>query len=168
LADESWLPPPSTVEAGPRRPWEPEDLRGSPPERLSYVVVEEMIEDSVGLNVCGWPDVDESGRLSFTQPSTLVRVERAWLERQLAEHRDQPPDVGERPLRIGDVFAMADVELGEGEESELTITKFEPPIHDITAEGRTAAKTALYGALAPVLDPNQADEIRELVEEPDL
>jgi hypothetical protein len=167
LASESWLPRPDTTDAGGRRrPWDPGQLRTWPQGQYSYIVVEEIIGDSIGLSVCAWPEVDEYGRPNFTQPSALVRVEREWVERQLAEHRE-PRDVADRALRIGDAFAIADIELGAGEAPpELTITSLKPPIYDISAEARTAAKTALYGALAPILDPDEAREMRELLEEP--
>jgi hypothetical protein len=117
--------------------------------------------------VCAWPEVDQSGRPNFTQPPAIVRVERQWIEQQLAEHRE-PREVAERELRIGDVFAMADVELGAAQgQAELTITGLTPPIYDITGDARTAAKTALYGALAPVLDADEADALSELVEQPE-
>src|SRR4029450_7927573 len=83
LANESWLPPPSPKEAGLKRPWEPEGLRRTPAGRLSYVVLEEIIEDSIGLSVSCWPEVDEGGRLFFAQTCTIVRGDRAWLEEQV-------------------------------------------------------------------------------------
>jgi hypothetical protein len=144
----------------------PRDLPVSP-ERLSYIVVEEMIGDAIGLSVCDWPEVDDQGRLKFVARAILVGVERGWLEEQLLEHRT-PHDIAERGLRIGDVFAAADVELrAREEESQLTISTWTPPINDLTAEARDAAKTAFYGAVAPVLDPGQARDLDELVEEVD-
>ena len=137
------------------------------PRGLFYVVVEEILGGAIGLTVSDWPEVDTSGRMRFPSPARLVGVDRAWLDEQLTEHRlPRSPEIARRELRIGDVFAVAGVELAIAPgESELTITGWTPPIYDLTAEARAAAKIALYGAVAPVLDPEQARDLQELVEE---
>jgi hypothetical protein len=163
LASESWLPAPQAPDESGLRPWSPEGIDAAP-DRLSYVVVEEIIEGSIGLSVGGWPEVDEQGRLRFREQAALVGIDSDLLEQQLAEHR-RPADIA-RPLRIGDVFAVADVEIGRGPaEQELSISGWKPPIYDISAQARAAAKSALYAAVAPILEPEQARELDELVED---
>jgi hypothetical protein len=160
----SWLPEAVPAAAAGRRPWAPKGVPALP-DRCSYIVVEEIIGGSIGLAVCDWPELDEQGRMRFADPAQLAGVDRTWLEQQLIDHRE-PADIAKRELRIGDVFAVADVELALAPgESELTIASWKPPIYDVTGEARAAAKTALYGAVAPVLDSEQARDLEELIEE---
>lgn len=164
MTERSWLPQEVATDGAGSRPWAPADLPAVREER-SYIVIEEILGGSIGLAVSAWPQLDERGRMHFAEPARLAGVDRDWLERQLAEHR-QPSDIGERPLRIGDVFAVAGVELTVAAgETELTITSWKPPIYDLTAEARAAAKTALYAAVAPVLDPEQADDLEDIVDD---
>jgi hypothetical protein len=160
----SWLPEESARNEVSRGLWAPGELPVQP-GGLSYIVLEEILGDAIGLAVSDWPEVDASGRLRFATPARLAGVDGSWLEQQLIEHR-KPADIADRPLRIGDVFAVADVELGIAPgQSELTITRWTPPLYDLTAEARAAAKIALYGAVAPVLDHEQARDLQELIEE---
>ena len=47
--------------------WQPEglDLPTATLETLSYVVVDEVVENAARLSVSAWPSVDEAGRLRF-------------------------------------------------------------------------------------------------------
>ena len=128
-------------------------------------MVEEILGTSVGLAVSAWPQLDGQGRMFFSEPARLAGVDREWLEQELAEHRE-PSKIADRELRIGDAFAVDEVELGIAQGGlELTITGWTPPLYDLTAEARAAAKTALYAAVAPVLDPGQADDLEEIVDD---
>jgi hypothetical protein len=75
----SWLPPPSpTAAERRRRRWRPRVLeeQDADVERLSYLVVDEIVGSSVGLVLSDWPDADEQGRLRFgggEQPLKLRR-----------------------------------------------------------------------------------------------
>lgn len=153
----TWLPP-EPRRARPRgRPWSPEGLAGVDLEGLSYIVVDEIVAGVVGLSVTPWPRLDRRGRLRFSS-GPVVAVDQDALERFLARHR-RPRKLARRPLRIGDAFAAAapgvhdrDDEAPAADPAAL----FEPPVHDITADARDAAKTSFYGAVAPKLDPDEA------------
>jgi hypothetical protein len=115
------------------------DWSGLDTTGLSYIVVEEIEGGMVGLAFSDWPRTDERGRLRFDSEPVQVAVEREGLERFLDQHR-QPS----RPLRIGDVFAAR---TGPGDPLNI-----EPPVHDVTAEAREAAKIAFYAAVAPITE----------------
>jgi hypothetical protein len=172
---ESWLPP-----APPPPPfdewalWAPASLEGVDVAGLSYIVVDEIVKPTCVLAVTDWPRIDESGRVRFrldVRPH-LVRVAVSELAGYLAEHR-AVEDNKDREVRIGDVYAAvarteklpapeSEAEARELTGSELTpLDWLEPPIHDITVAGRETAKIALYGALAPVLDPDEAERLTE-------
>jgi hypothetical protein len=172
-----WLPPPGP-ESGLRtdRPWTPPGLGDATTDGLTYVVVDEILGASVGLTVSPWPTLDEKGRLRFFEgePKTLG-ADRAALERFLSEHR-LPREHGDRPLRVGDVFAVRTIEPAlAAVEQELADTRrlepflapeewILPPVYDVTADAREAAKASFYAAVAPVLAPTEAALLEEIVE----
>jgi hypothetical protein len=125
----------------------PEDTSG-----LSYIVVDEIEEGIVGLAVSEWPRKDEKGRLRFESDPVLLGAEREAFERFLDRYREP------RPLRIGDVFAARTRPVAEAEprlEPVLAPEQWiEPPVHDVTADAREAAKVSFYSAVAPVLEPD--------------
>ena len=164
MTNGSWLPVPSADDEPSHGLWAPSDLP-APPEELSYVVVEEILGNAVGLAVSDWPEVDAHGRLRFSAPANLIGVDRTWLEQELDSHR-ATSEIDDRPIRIGDAFAVRNVEVGASDtNAELTIRAWQPPIYDITTEARAAAKTALYAAVAPVLDPEQARGLNAIIDE---
>jgi hypothetical protein len=118
------------------------DWSGLDTTGLSYIVVEEIEGGMVGLAVSDWPRTDEQGRLRFDAEPVPVTVERAEFERFLEQHR-QPS----RPLRIGDVFAAR-----TGRPTQHLEGWIEPPVHDVTADAREAAKIAFYAAVAPITE----------------
>ena len=168
----TWLPPPpaATTEEH-RRRWQPSTLKGlgGDASALSYLVVDEIVGGSVGLVLSGWPDADDKGRLRFGGRPRMLGADGAVLQRFLEEHR-LPDGVAARPVRIGDAFAIRvrpDV-LGEVSDELAAQTRLEPlldpgawiepPVYDVTAEAREAAKAAFYAAVTPTLTPRQAAE----------
>ena len=89
------VPPPTSAKA--LSPWKPRsvDLEAERLVELSYVVVDEIVEDAVRLSVSRWPHVDERGRLHFSG-SERARVVRASL-RPLSEFLEA--SVGRRGAR---------------------------------------------------------------------
>ncbi len=135
--------------------WSPPGLEGADPSGLNYLVVDEIEGSMVGLAVSDWPQTDEKGRLRFPSPPVLLGAELEAFERFIDRNREP------RPLRIGDVFAARtrSAELRDADEAEPRLEPvldpeqwIEPPVHDITADAREAAKVSFYSAVAPVLE----------------
>jgi hypothetical protein len=155
-------------------PWEPASLEGVEVAGLSYIVVDEIVKPTCVLAVTDWPRIDGEGRVRFRLDArpNLVRVAVGELSDYLTRHRTAE-EHADRDVRIGDVYAAvarteelpapeSEAEARELAGSELTpLDWLVPPIHDITVAGREAAKIALYGALAPVLEPEEAKRLRE-------
>jgi hypothetical protein len=174
----SWLPPPApaTSEHRGRRPWRPPTVQALELAPFSYLVVDEIVGGSLGLVLSGWPDVDEQGRLRFGGTPTMLGADRAALQRFLDEHR-RPTASARRPLRIGDAFAVrvipgALAEVGDELAAQTRLEPLlapeewiEPPVYDVSADAREAAKAAFYAAVAPVLTPRKAAELAVLTEE---
>jgi hypothetical protein len=123
---------------------------------LAYVVIDELESSLVGLTVSPWPTLDDRGRLHFDlERARSVGATTRALETYLAKHRT-PRKLADRPLRMGDAFACGIKEpLNDGELLEPGDWMV-PPISDISAEAREAAKLAFFSAAAPLAD-RQAD-----------
>jgi hypothetical protein len=174
----SWLPPPSTTvrEQHPRRPWKPPDLDERDFARLFYLVVDEIVGGSLGLVLSDWPEVDEQGRLRFDGTPVMLGAEREALQSFLSEHR-LPGALAQRPLRIGDAFAVRVIRDALAEVSDELAAQtrlepllppakwIEPPVYDVSAEAREAAKAAFYAAVTPTLGPGEAAALANLTEE---
>jgi hypothetical protein len=144
-----------------RRPWLPgclaaHGLTTATVTELSYLVVEEMVEDVTAITVSPWPAADAHGRLRFDNtditevavPTAVLHTElyRGWLSR--------------RP-RIGDVFASrveraALAEAAEGVWSGPLQRLLPGAVYDLSAEARKVAKLALYAVRSDILDPAEA------------
>ena len=171
-----WLPPPPEGALHERRAWRPPGLGDTRTDDLTYVVVDEIVGTSVGLALSPWPTLDEQGRLRFSDetPKTLG-ADLAALETFLAHHR-LPRELAARPLRIGDVFAVRTIEsaLAPVEEELARPRRLEPllapeawiqpPVDDVTADAREAAKRSFYAAVAPILASAEAALLDEIVE----
>ena len=89
--------------------WQPEglDLPGATLKTLSYVVVDEVVEEAARLSVSAWPRVDEAGRLRFAgdERPRSVRADLRQLRNFVKSNR---ADGGSRPsrLRMGIVLAV--------------------------------------------------------------
>jgi hypothetical protein len=167
-----------------RSPWRPPSLGAQPADeelaRHLYVVVEEKIDDVIGLLISPWPGSRDDGRLRFDPGATEVEVavDGRELQEKLAG-REIPaptlaaaggPDAVEaltaRPAEIGDVYAVLpegpppapeDLERLSGRRGALAWIE---RVTDITADAREAAKVATYEALTPPLKEGVADELR--------
>ena len=172
-----WLPPPATDAPDGRRRWTVPGL-DVPEERMTYVVVDEILGTSVGLTLSPWPELDDQGRLRVSAgEARTLGADRAALEQFLAEHR-RPPELAARPLRVGDVFAVQTIEpaLAQVEDELAAPTMMEPrlapeewirpPVYDVTPDARDAAKASFYAAVTPILEPAEAALLDELVERP--
>lgn len=148
------------VEDASLRPWTPPCV---PQElldqhaRLSYVVVDEIVGDTVTLAVAPWPGSDEHGRVRFPAgaPSGHVLVHAKELRERLYEGWMR------RPPRVGDAFAVvlgdAVVQQLASDDREVVLDDglrladaFPGDVADLTAEARNVAKLAFYAAVAGV------------------
>ena len=110
---------------------------------LSYIAVDEVSEGVVTLLVSVWPELDERGRLRFPETEPVaIDVRQAALEALLAANR-QPRQLAARPLREGDVLAAR------------TRNWIVPPVFDVTADARDAAKVAFFRAVGTPLSRHQ-------------
>lgn len=148
-----------------RRPWLPaclaaHGLTAQPGadavDRLTYLVLEEVVEGVAVLTAAPWPAADGHGRLRFpTAEVPEVAIAGDRLERELYEGwLDRSP-------RIGDVFAApVDATVlaaaGTGLLEEPLARLLPGPVHDITAEARKVAKLALYAVRSDILDLDEA------------
>jgi hypothetical protein len=128
----------------------------SPPDW--YVVVDELDELGCRLAVDRWPDRDAEGRLVFDDGEQLLSVPPARLheavEAARTEHGDDAP---ERPLRIGDTFALwwgplardlLGLDPPPGRDDQTA-----PPVEvvDVTREARRATNAAAQATAGGVL-----------------
>ena len=149
--------------------WRPAGLPDKNRSDLAYIVVDDLADDTAVLAVSVWPRVDPDKRLRFPtdERPRLVRVGTDELMFLLREQRRR---FASRPLRIGDVFA-ARARLPElplpaspAEQTRLeadavpprALAWLEPPVYDLTAQGRDAAKAALAAAVSPLLSAEEA------------
>jgi hypothetical protein len=147
--------------------WKPTglDLERAELRRLSYVVLDEIVEDAARLSVSAWPRVDHLGRLHFEseQRAQSVRADvkelRRFLSANRADRRRPPPR-----LRMGTVLAvrvdrsvLPEPETEEEVREHARITPrhprdwMEPPVYDVSADARDKAKEAFYAAVAPTV-----------------
>ena len=146
--------------------WQPEglDLSGATLKTISYVVVDEVVENAARLSVSAWPSVDEAGRLRF-EGGERPRSVPADL-RQLRNFVKSNRAGGGRPsqLRMGTVLAVrvdksvlpepeSNEEMREHASSKPRRPDewMEPPVYDITGAARDKAKEAFYAAVAPTV-----------------
>ncbi len=131
---------PSMSAAGGTVPYVP-----APDDR--YAVIEDMAEGLVVIQYAAWPHLDAGGRLVF-DGEVVTSVEPAD-EAQAAVNRarvQMQSDAPERPLRVGDAFAVGaatDPASGIAQATKIV---------DISASARRAAKAALLGAAASTVE----------------
>ena len=133
----------------------PEDVQ--PGESDWYAVVDELMDGTVVLAYAPWPHLDEVGRLAFGDEATdarhVVSISEVRLQAIVDEARresslDDDPAVVERPLRVGDAFLVRSIE--HADEPVVDVAA------DVTTYARTAAKKALYAAVAPRVTEEEA------------
>jgi hypothetical protein len=146
--------------------WQPEglDLPGATLQTLSYVVVDELVENAVRLSVSAWPSVDEAGRLRFeggerprSVPADLKQLRKFVKAKRAGGGRSSQ-------IRMGTVLAVrvdksvlpepeSNEEMREHASTEPRRPDewMEPPVYDITGAARDKAKEAFYAAVAPTV-----------------
>jgi len=147
------------------RPWAPDGLGGADPAGLSYILVDEIEGRAVGLAVSDWPRVDGAGRLRFGAPPVLLGADRHSLEEFVNKYRETS-----RRIRSGDVFAAHTRPVEEGEarlEPMLAPEQWiDPPVYDVTADARDAAKASFSAAVTATLGPAEVAELADLIQHP--
>ena len=151
-----------------RRPWKPRgvNLPSAELARLSYIVVDEIVEDNAALSVSPWPSVDDRGRLVFgVEPALAVQASVGAFVRYLgrADFRSRRRL---ETLRMGDAFAarVRRERLDHAAEQLLRPSAWlVGPVYDIHSPARDKAKEAFYAAVAPTLKP---DEVKAIVQAP--
>jgi hypothetical protein len=173
----TWPPPRPVEDVGSTRPWDPEHPGDSKlkkdAEKCLYIVIDEIIEEWIGLSVALWPSADSEGRLRFLDPEGPVEIstERKSLEGFLrAAPTTHETSLAER-LRVGAAFGVRvkeqnaavvlealrrQADLGEARVNDLSEV-FEDPV-DLTEKGRLIARLAYYGAMLEPLEERAAGD----------
>jgi hypothetical protein len=146
--------------------WQPEglDLPGATLETLSYVVVDEVVENAARLSVSAWPSVDEAGRLRFeggerprSVPADVRQLRNFVKSNRAGGGRPSPPHLGTVLAVRVDKSVLPEPESNEemrehaSSEPRLPDEWMEPPVYDITGAARDKAKEAFYAAVAPTV-----------------
>jgi hypothetical protein len=165
----SWLPRDRAAPLPASAPaWVPQGLAGRRISwaTLSYIVVDELSKEVAGLVVASWPRLDRQGRVRFSGSSWRVGARLDELEPLLDADRIVP-EAGagsgsgrQRPVQIGDAFA-AEAARPRGRHAAVPPLSrwLSPPVYDVSADARDAAKTALFGAVAPKMSDDDVYEI---------
>jgi hypothetical protein len=157
------------------RPWEPPTAPGLAARMPSYVVVDEIVGDAVGVAIHPWPLADRKGRLRFTDygEGRFAGTSRTELQTWVDEHRVAAlgpsataavTALATRPLAIGDVFSATTDAEGAGVPPEALLGS---DFVDLTLDAREAAKLAFYGAVGRPLDEDEAPRWIDMREEDD-
>jgi hypothetical protein len=149
-----------------KRFWKPEG-RGMPRSgfaSLSYIVVDEIVQNDADLSATPWPRVDDRGRLVFSEePARYVRTDVRELA-DFLQATDLRPRGRSTAIRMGTTLAAevrADKLARPGDKPVSPTSWLVPPIYDISEAARNKAKAAFYAAVAPTLTPEQVQRIRE-------
>jgi hypothetical protein len=135
----------------------------------AYVVIDELSDGTAVLVVAPWPNLDGAGRLAFPMDAgpKEVAIAEADLRKIANAHRQRAGQVP-RDVRVGDAFwvrgLMAKPQRVVGKPGAWG------EMLDVTGAARSAAKAALYGAVAPRMKeaPVEAgeEEVREQLRPP--
>jgi hypothetical protein len=175
-ATVTWPPPRPTSPQVPHRPWDPSSYEEpdlvQDHTRLMYMVVDELVDERVGLSVALWPHADRWGRLRFVDPGGMVKVgtSRDGLRRFLRAKAGKDLNGGAGAPRIGTTFAarvkretasaLLDALRDRAGHGDVRIEDlgrhFERPVN-LTEHGRLIAKLAFYGAVLSTL-PSQLEK----------
>lgn len=152
------------------RLWHPFTVHGSEGEQQQprrafrddkYIVVEDIDDGRVIFEISNWPQVDRGGRLHFEgDPSELYDdLDAAQEAIDDARHADNLTGA-DRPLRVGDVFAVRDLPRGASSIGQAGT------IRDVSLAARLVAKAALFGAAASTVQEDYVAAM-EIEREPD-
>lgn len=163
-----------------KHPWKPGILRDRDDfDGFLYMVVEEEIDDTIGLVVTDWPlGANGAPRFQDDAEEFEVAAERGALLRHLSDREvdtsaaataeGEPPipavavpALQAREITVGDVFAIRPTaKISADTDPELLYgCEWIGEAFDVTAEAREAAKVAMYKALTPPLDKAVADHL---------
>lgn len=168
-----WLPEPPADHTDTFEPWRPPALKRKNREEFRYLLIDELVGDTLGLSLSPWPSVDEVGRVRFHGEPLLLGANADAFKRLLDKHR-RPRQLRRRPLRIGDAFAVRvndealarlAAEAASGARLEPApdpSTWIRPPIYDVTGDAREHAKSSFYSAVTSKLAPHEAAELRKM------
>ena len=146
--------------------WQPEglDLPGATLQTLSYVVVDELVENAVRLSVSAWPSVDEAGRLRFeggerprSVPADLKQLRKFVKAKRAGGGRSSQIRMGTVLAVRVDKSVLPEPESNEEMREHASLKPrrpdewMEPPVYDITGAARDKAKEAFYAAVAPTV-----------------
>ncbi len=155
-------PPPPAGE----KPWRPRGIRVADDElaKLSYIVVDEIVDDDAYVSVSRWPAVDDRGRLVFADdPALGIRTNVEALMAYLST-TDFRSGRRSKPLRMGAAFAAAvrtDRLPGDDGPPVPPAEWLVPPVYDISSPARDKAKESFYAAVAPTLRPEEVRAIEQ-------
>lgn len=147
------------------RPWAPPSAPWLADAEPSYVVVDEIVGEAVGVSIHPWPLADHEGRLRFVDhgDGRFCGTNRSELHRWVVERRlaalPEAPSVSEdalarRPVAIGDVFAATVLsDAATAAPGELLAQD----LVDVTIDAREAAKLAFYSAVGRPLSADEVD-----------
>ena len=147
-------------------PWMPECIRkivddpGVLRRDWAYIVLEEIVDDTVELISWAWPLADQNGRL-FWPPDDERQPADASVPRPLLQAQLYTANKIERSPRAGDTFACPRGGPGWSQAGLVTDLRLLFPANafDISADAREAAKLAYEGALAAVHRGNPKDPL---------
>jgi hypothetical protein len=141
------------------------------------VVVDEVFGELAELSLSAWPLIDALGRLRFVEGTAHLEVDASRMRTFLRRHRMPRKEAG-RMLRTGDAFGfvvrgsaleaflseLPSLSTGSVAERRRALDPanwewLTPPIYDITADAREAAKLSYSAALTVPL-PDEAPERR--------
>lgn len=118
-----------------------------------YAVVDDIAEGTVVLQIASWPKVDRGSHLRFDEiyEQTYTLDELQQVVNRERSQNGQP--AADRSLRTGDAFL---IRCDHRPRENVIDPKFKGSLLDITAAAREQAKIAMYGAIAPRLNPKEA------------
>jgi hypothetical protein len=150
-------------------PWQPASLQGRDDlEDFAYVIVEEEIDETLGLVVAEWPDGGRGAPRFHDKGEFELAVDREEMQRHLVDRQMPQAEVPDavleelrrREIRVGDVFAIKPVEpLAPEDPDQVQTAEWMGETLDLTAEAREAARAKTYEALTPPLDPEVAEQL---------
>ena len=162
-----WLPSMANPPERSGRPWRPPSLKGIRVDfrKVWYVLVEEMVGDSIGLRVSPWPGTDEAALPVFADPEEDLEIGAALTDLQgrldrlrrapRGPERQAARELRYRPVSLGDVFA-AHVDrrhlLVAASSDEVSDVRWlRAPVYDVTGDARESARRVFYAAVTAPL-----------------
>jgi hypothetical protein len=163
----SWLPDlPARPAKESLRSWKAPSLteKGVDQRSLTYVILEEMVGNTVGLSLYPWPAADPEGRLRFETDREPVEVAVTCEEfcgflskHELGFVAASTGRSEDRELRSGDVFAVR-IEGPPAGGGRRPLAGWRD-VYDISSDAREVAKLAYYGALTEKWEWKHAQDL---------